>query len=187
MQPLAHCGRNLSEPFPWVATEVRARRPLAPPLRNRRCRRSPLRNVAPHCRFGSGYGQGRKRPPVNVAEAHVGEASRTRRVNRRRGSRENTANGEVTNGERRQPAGGGGCAEIVWLPERNPLHSEKRRISLRNSPYNPSGKFTLGYKLQILGPARPRRRSGGRFRRHGYRAGQLFSGVAAKASIRSRI
>ena len=65
MQPQGHCGRNLSEPFPWVATEIRARRPPAPPPRNQRCRRSPLRNVAPHCRFGSGYGQGammRRRP-----------------------------------------------------------------------------------------------------------------------------
>src|SRR5579885_762947 len=34
---------------------------------------------------------GRKRPPVNVAGAQVGAASRTRGANQRRGSRENTA------------------------------------------------------------------------------------------------
>jgi hypothetical protein len=57
MRPKRHCGRNLSEAFPWVSTEIRAHRPPAPPPRNQCCRRSPLRNVAPHCRFGSGYGQ----------------------------------------------------------------------------------------------------------------------------------
>jgi len=34
---------------------------------------------------------GRKRPPVNVAGAQIGAASRTRRANGRRGGRENTA------------------------------------------------------------------------------------------------
>ena len=64
---LGHCTPNLCASIPRVSAKMRAHGPPAQSPNNQLCRRAPLRNVTPHCGFGSGDGQPENAPPQRAA------------------------------------------------------------------------------------------------------------------------